>query len=71
MTGSERLELLCAIIEAFEEFLDEKGIVIENEEKKQSPDPSNIYGEDYFILESRIGNILEDWDLIPPETECF
>lgn len=69
MNNSERMELLCSLVEVFEDWLDDKGIVVENEEKQE--DSSNIYGEDYFILESRLGHVLEDWNLIPTEKELF
>ena len=57
-THSERLELLCDFIEIFEDFLDERGIVIPNPDKDQDPDASNIYGCDYGELESRIEELL-------------
>lgn len=56
--NSERLETICEFIEVFEDFLDEKGIVIPNDEKDQDPDASNIYGTDYGNLESRIEELL-------------
>lgn len=58
MDNSERLETICEFIEAFEDFLDEKGIVIPNDEKEQDPDASNIYGTDYGNLESRLESLL-------------
>lgn len=59
MDNSTRLEIICDFIETFEDFLDEKGIVIPNDEKEQSPDTaSNIYGTDYGILSDRIETLL-------------
>jgi hypothetical protein len=59
MTNSERLETLGCIIELFEDFLDEKGIVIPNDEKDESPDSaSNIYGTDYGTLSDRLEHLL-------------
>lgn len=56
---SERLETICEFIEAFEDFLDEKGIVIPNDEKEQDPESaSNIYGTDYGNLSDRIEKLL-------------
>ena len=55
---SERLTNLSLIIELFEDFLDEKGIVIPNDEKDQDPDASNIYGTDYGNLECRLEDLL-------------
>lgn len=52
-------ELLMEIIEVFEDFLDEKGIEIPNEEKDEDPDgASNIYGTDYGNLEENIADVL-------------
>ena len=63
--NSEQLCVLCNIIEVFEDFLDERGIVIENDDKddaiSQGEDPeciANIYGCDYGELEDRIRPIL-------------
>lgn len=65
--NSEQLEILCEIIEAFEDFLDDRGIVIKNDDKdyaiKSGEDPdsiSNIYGCDYGELEDAIRPILEN-----------
>lgn len=57
--NTERLETIAQFIETFEDFLDEKGIVIPNDEKEESPDSaSNIYGTDYGILSDRIEELL-------------
>ena len=59
MDNSERLETICEFIECFEDFLDEKGIVIPNDEKEQDPESaSNIYGTDYGNLSDRIESLL-------------
>ena len=64
---SARLEMLCDIIEVFEDFLDEKGIIIPNDEKTQDPDASNIYGTDYGNLESRLESLLISFGLMKEE----
>lgn len=65
MNNQKRLELMCSIIEAFEDFLEEKGIVIPNDEKEQSPDSaSNIYGTDYGNLSQDIEDILTNYGLL-------
>lgn len=57
--NTERLETIADFIETFEDFLDEKGVVIPNDEKEESPDSaSNIYGTDYGILSDRIEELL-------------
>ena len=53
-----RLELIATFVEAFEEFLDEKGIDIPNAEKVESENASTIYGTDYGILSDKIETIL-------------
>lgn len=47
------------IIEMFEEFLENKGVEIPNEEKEDSDEASNIYGTDYYYLEDNITEILK------------
>ena len=60
----EYLSLMERLVEAVEDFLDEKGITIDNPEKEENPDASNIYGSDYYDLEERFGSILKDCELI-------
>ena len=74
MDHETRLEMLCEIIEEFEDFLEEKGITIENEDKQQAiadgEDPesiSTIYGGDYGRLECAIEDILIAYDLLEEE----
>lgn len=53
------LETECSIIEAFEDFLERRGIIIENPEKDEDPEgASNIYGSDYGELQDNIEAIL-------------
>lgn len=58
MTNSERLETLGCIIDIFEDFLEEKGIDIPNDEKEQDDDAAIIYGTDYDNLSDRLEHIL-------------
>lgn len=55
---TRRLEDLALIIETFEDFLEEKGIDIPNEERDEDPCGSLIYGTDYGILSDRIEELL-------------
>lgn len=55
------------IIECFEDFLDRRGIVLENEDKEEDEDASNIYGMDYAELEDGVTEILYKWDLVTEE----
>ena len=68
MTHEDRLTLFAQIIEAFEDFLEERGIDIPNEEKEQDPEHASlIYGSDYMNLESDIEDILVRYELIGKE----
>lgn len=58
-------EFIGRIIDVFEDFLDEKGIVIPNEDKEQSgEDAANIYGMDYGLIQSRLEGIMRCWNII-------
>lgn len=70
MSHEERLILLRAIIERFEEFLDKRGIILENPEKVQEDCASNIYGTDYGELESAIESELIYYGLLDKEEEA-
>lgn len=65
--------LTAEIIDIFEDFLEEKGIVIENDEKAEAiakaEDPEticNIYGTDFGNLRDSIESLLIDWGLAEP-----
>ena len=52
------------IIEEFEEFLDERGIEVPNEDKEQDPKgASTIYGMDFAELMDRIVDVLNRWNI--------
>lgn len=59
-------EKIGQIIEIFENFLNDKGIILKNKERDQDQedDPfdkrSNIYGEDYYFLENNLKEVLND-----------
>ena len=63
----KRLEAIMPIIEVFEEFLEEKGIDIPNDEKEQSEGPCIIYGTDCGNLMDRIETILTEYGVIDEE----
>lgn len=63
--NSELKIFCCEIIETFEDFLEERGIVIENDEKLEDPEGAcNIYGTDYGELEENITGILYSYGLV-------
>lgn len=64
-------QFICEIIEHFENFLDAKGIELDNPEKQEAIDAgededsiANIYGTDYGWLQSDIEGSLKSWELI-------
>lgn len=58
------LEFIGQIIDIFEDFLDDRGIKINNPEHQKEDDEAIIYGSDYGELQDKIENILKWWDLI-------
>lgn len=64
LSNSDRLEMIGSIIDVFEDFLDDHGIVINNHEKDGDDCGSNIYGTDYGNLENEIEAILISYNLI-------
>lgn len=62
--NGQLLEICAGIIEAFEDFLDERGIVIENDEKAESDGACNIYGTDFGELENAVEAILYGYGLV-------
>ena len=65
-TNDELTKVSSSIIDVFEDFLDEKGIVIENEERDEDDflaedEKANIYGSDYYHLEDGIKEIIKPY----------
>lgn len=65
-TNDELNKVSGSIIDVFEDFLDEKGIVIENEERDEDDSLSedkkaNIYGSDYYHLKDGIKKIIRPY----------
>lgn len=61
-------ELIGQLIDTFEDFLDEKGIVLPNKERDGNenlvPEESaNIYGKDYDALSTSLEKILRNWSI--------
>ena len=67
MTNSDKPEFLGQIIDIFEDFLDEKGIKIDNPDRDKdsiedaSCSDTNIYGCDYDYLSDRIASTMTNW----------
>lgn len=54
-------EQAAEIMDIFERFLKEKGIKIPNEEKKGACNPAILYGDDYYLMENEVKEILEEF----------
>lgn len=69
---SQLAEFKGQLIDIFESFLDERGIVIPNPERDEDEDldpeeSANIYGSDYDELADKLMDTLEKWGLLKPE----
>lgn len=69
--SSQLAEFKGQLIDIFEDFLDERGIVIPNPERDEDEDldpeeAANIYGSDYDELADNLMDVLERWGLIDP-----
>lgn len=56
-------EFIGQIIDVFEDFLEEKGIDIDNDEKDVD-NAAIIYGSDYDYISEGIEDILQNWGII-------
>lgn len=71
INADEKTEFIGQIIDLFEDFLEERGISLNNEEKDElsaaGEDPEQtaiIYGSDYDQLQAGIEALLENWGLV-------
>lgn len=69
LNWDELRKTVCQVIETFEEFLNDRGITIDNPEKNDSTGnpKSNIYGTDYGELQSNLELIFIDRGLVTQE----
>lgn len=62
MNNVDKTEMLGCIIDIFEDWLEEKGITVDdipNKEREEDEDnPAIIYGNDYDLLTSQIESVL-------------
>lgn len=61
-------EFVGQLIDIFEDFLEDKNMHIENPEWLEDPDhdpddPVCIYGMDYGYLQTRIEDLLDNWNI--------
>lgn len=63
-------EFVGQVIDIFEDFLDTKKIVLENDEKLEDVDvAANIYGADYGVLQTELEDLLENWKLVETDED--
>ena len=60
--NNSKNEFIGQIIDIFEDFLDFKGIEIENDEKEGDETEAIIYGSDYGIVQTNIETMLGNWN---------
>lgn len=74
MTNSDKLEFIGQIIDIFEDFLDEKGVKINNPDRDRDAvmdaaySNTNIYGCDYGDLSDRIESTMTNWGFFKEES---
>lgn len=56
------------IIDLFEDFLEEKGVEIENDERDEDDYAAIIYGTDYGYLQDGLEQIMRNWGQVKEET---
>ena len=49
-------------IDIFEDFLDERGIIINNNESEEEENKAIIYGSDYDELHDKINDLIVKWN---------
>lgn len=69
LNHSERMEFFGQLVDEVEDFLEQKGIDIPNEEKAEDEDAAIIYGTDYDQLAGGFEELLIGYGLLPQEGE--
>lgn len=67
INGNDRAEFLGNIMDAIEDFLEEKGVDIPNDEKEESDNPAILYGTGYGNLCNGIEQVLIAWGVLKKE----
>lgn len=72
ITKEDKKEFIGQVIDVFEDFLDEKGIVIPNEDRDMNPDlepevSTNIYGNDYDSIKEKLEKLFINWSILEDE----
>ena len=61
ISNEDTSEFLGRIIDIFEDFLEEKGINIDNPEKEDNDHAAIIYGSYYGILQDQLKDLMKAW----------
>lgn len=69
--NDRKSEFLGQIIDIFEDFLDDKNIHIENQERLEYADGDEeglaiIFGTDYDMIQSKLENMMASWNILEP-----
>ena len=71
VNSSDIPEFIGQIIDIFEDFLEEKGVSVDNPEKENSDDPAVIYGSDYGNISDDLKNLMAAWGITGKDgAEC-
>ena len=67
-----RAELIGQVIDIFEDFLDEKDVIIPNNDRDKDPDydpenPVNFYGNDYDTVKEKLEQLFRSWKVLEDE----
>lgn len=63
-TNEDRLEFLGEIIDIFEDFLEEKGVMWENDERDECDDSAIFYGTEYAQVEDQLDSLMRGWNIL-------
>lgn len=64
LTQADKAELFGQIIDIFEDFLHEKKVTFENDEREDTEDTAIIFDSDYDVIVQKLKGVLETWNLI-------
>ena len=65
---TKKADFIGQLIDIFEDFLDEKGISIENEERDEDDDSAAIiFGSDYDALAEQLTETMTRWGVLKKE----
>ena len=57
------LEFIGQLIDIFEDFLEERGVMLPNDEREQDEDAAIIYGTDYDQLQTELIDTMRNWGI--------